>query len=378
MCPALAAGVLVLLCAPGVLRAQVDLTSGASEIDLSGRFQLQTATTSCSDVPFEANSPCTEQAPGIDAFVRRARLTVSVTVDDRIDGRIEPDFGDVSGVTLKNAWGRLTFGEGARLRIGQFKKPFDGFQLTSSSRLLAIERDLDVPGVPGLRAASLDELTTRSRISGYDIGVMLHGQPAQGFSYWIGGFNGEPGDFDGDRNTDKQLVARAQGRLTVGSLPLTVAAAGAITDLPFTRPDGSRGGEHFTNAELWAELGDFAGGPHLQAGLVLGENPLQDPAGDVPEPIPDAFASMVAWQVIGAHRWPVPGGGLVEAVEPSLRVTHADPNTDLDDDEVLGLTPGVNVHFGGRNKVQIGWDIVTFAGDFETVSSFKTQYQLYF
>lgn len=361
------------------LRAQVQVTSDATEIDLSGRLQLQTATSSCSDYPFEADSPCTEQAPGVDAFVRRARLTVSVTLSDYVDGRIEPDFGAVDGVELKSAWGRISFSDAARLQIGQFKKPFDGFQLTSSSRLLSIERDLDVPGVPGLRAASLDELTTRSRISGYDIGVMLSGRPADAFTYWIGGFNGEPEAFNGDRDTEKQLVARAQYELSVGDLPLALAAAGALTDLPYIRPDGSRDGEYYADVELWAELGDFSGGPHVQAGLVLGENPLQDPEGDFPEPIPEAFASMVSWQVIGAYRWAVEGTDLVEAVEPTFRITRADPNTDLDDDENWGFTPGFNLYLDGRNKLQLGWDFVTFADDaYGSVNSFKTQYQLYF
>lgn len=387
-------GALALLAgASGALRAQdttgLVITADAVEIDLSGRVQTQTATSSCSGFPFEAGSPCTGQAPAVDMFLRRARFTLGIEISELVDAEIQPDFSGVDQVELKDAWGRLNFSPSFRVMVGHFKRPFDGFQLTSSTRILTIERDLDVPGVPGPAAPSLDELTTRFRLSDRDVGVTAHGAPpGTGLRYWVGVFNGQGPEDDGDLNTDKQLVGRLQYTFRPGgSLPLSVAVAGASTDLPVRgqgdQPGVRASGERYTNLELWAELGEFAPGPHVQAGLMLGDNPLQTPAGDpivTDAPVADrAFASARAWQVIGAYRLAVPGSEILAAVEPVFRVTGAEPNTDVDDDEAWGVTPGVQIFFGGRNKLALNWDLVFFSDDrAESVNSFKAQFQVHF
>lgn len=377
----------------GTLQAQdttgLAITSDAMEIDLSGRVQTQVATSSCSDFPFEAGSPCSEQAPAVDMFLRRARFTLGIQISDLVDAEIQPDFSGVDQVDLKDAWGRLSFSPSLRVMMGHHKRPFDGFQLTSSTRILTIERDLDVPGVPGLAAPSLDELTTRFRLSDRDVGVTAHGAPpGTGLQYWVGVFNGQGPEDNGDLNTDKQLVGRVQYTFRPGgSLPVSLAVAGASTDLPVEGQEDQPGvrasGERYANLELWAELGAFAPGPHVQAGMILGDNPLQTPAGDPVSTDPVAgdreLASSRAWQVIGAYRLAVPGSEILAAVEPVFRVTAAEPNTDVDDDEAWGVTPGVQIFFGGRNKLALNWDLVFFSDDqAESVSSFKTQFQVHF
>ncbi|MFQ5746966.1 MAG: porin [Gemmatimonadota bacterium] len=362
-------------------RAQVRIKSKAEEITLTGRFQLQARTTSCSTFPVDPGSACAGQESGLDWFVRRARLTAEVKINDFIDGKIQPDFGEVDGVELKDAWGRLTFSPGAKLKIGHFKRPFDGFQMTSSTKILTIERDLDVPGVSGLTAASYDEFTTKFGLSDRDLGLMLSGETTDGrFEYWIGTFNGGDAKSNGDGNTEKQLIGRGQVALDAGGHPLALAAAVALTDAPFTRATGERDAEYYTNVELWAELGDFKGGPHVQAGFVLGDNPRQNPlGGPIDLDAGEDFASMYAWQGIGSYRIQLEGDGPVEAIEPLLRVTRAEPNTDLDDDEVWGFTPGVQIFFTGRNKLAFNWDFVTFADPTrDSENSFKAQYQFHF
>ena len=375
------------------LRAQdttgLVLTANAVEVDLSGRVQTQVTTSSCSDFPFASGSPCTEQVPAMDMFIRRARFSLGVEISDLVDAEIQPEFGAVDQVELKDAWGRLNFSPSFRVMVGHFKRPFDGFQLTSSTRILTIERDLDVPGVPGLAAPSLDELTTRFRVSDRDVGMTAHGAPpGTGLQYWVGIFNGRGPEDNGDLNTDKQFVGRLQYTFRPGgTLPLSLAAAAASTDLPVQGLDDQPGvrasGERYTNFELWAELGTFAPGPHVQAGLIFGDNPLQTPAGDPVSTDPVVgdreFASSRAWQVIGAYRISLADEELLEAVEPVLRVTGAEPNTDLDDDEAWGVTPGVQLFFGGRNKLALNWDLVVFADDrVESVNSFKAQFQIHF
>lgn len=373
----------------GAGRTGPTLDSEALGIEIGGRVQLQAVTGPCSDAPFDDGSPCAEQAPAADMLVRRARLSFDIDVSDLIDAKIQPGFAGLDQVELKDAWGRLDFDPAFRLKLGHFKRPFDGFQLTSSTQILTIERDLDVPGVPGLEAPSLDELTTRFRLSDRDVGVMAEGAPeGTGFGYRVGVFNGRGSTDERDVNSAKQVVGRARYTFEVGpSLPLTVAAAAASTDLPVTGPGDREGvrasARRHGNYELWAELGDFTPGPHVQAGVVLGDNPLQAEDGsDLPPeagPAGPPFADAAAWQVVGSYRLEVEGSDLLAAVEPVFRVTRADPNTGLDGDAVSGFTPGVQVFFGGRNKIALNLDVVDFEADGRgTAHSFKAQFQAHF
>lgn len=366
---------------PPAAAQQVRVASEGAEIAVGGRIQVQGRTSSCSGFPIEGASACREDVPGVDWFLNRARITLDIRVADWIEGRIEPDFGEVDEVTLKDAWGGVRLNPHAFLKIGQFKRPFDGFQLTSSTQILTIERDIDIPGVDPLRAASYDELTTRLALSDRDVGIQVDGEAADGrFRYWVGAFNGQGPEDNGDVNTEKQFVARGQLSTAAGTLPLDLAAAAAFTDVPFTRASGELDGEYFTAVELWGELGAFEPGPHLQAGLTLGENPLEDESGGDPAlEAGEDFASMLAWQVVGAWRFDVPGSFFVEAVEPLLRVTRADPNRDLEADAAWGFTPGVQVFFDGRNKLALNWDFASFeAEELRSENSFKAQYQLHF
>lgn len=373
----------------GPATAQVTFTSKAAEVSLSGRLQLQATTSTCSDYSTDNASPsstCGEDVPGVDMFIRRARFTLHAKFNDWIEGRIQPDFDQVDGVVLKDAFGRLNLNpeaenSHARITVGHFKRPFDGFQMTSSTQILTIERDVDIPGVSGSTALSLDELTTRNRLSDRDIGVMVDGSTADGrFEYWVGAFNGNGPSANEDLDTDKQFIGRAAVNLDVGSLPLQIAVAGALTDVPFTRPDESLGARRFGNVEVWGELGDFTDGAHVQAGLVFGENALQAESGGTPDLVADEpFANMYTWQAIGSYKIPLGGSYFFEAIEPVFRVTMADPNTDLEDDAVWGFTPGVQIFFAGRNKLALNWDIVSFADDsLDGENSFKAQYQFHF
>lgn len=378
----LALGVAAGALAAAPAAGQTEVTSSAAEIEIAGRLHTQARTSSCADFPAAGEaSACGEDVPAVDWFIRRARLTLTVRYNDWIEGRIQPEFGDLDAVELKDAWGRVRLHPHAAVKVGHFKRPFDGFQLTSSTRILTVERDIDIPGVPALRAASYDELTTRFRLSEWDVGVQVEGATAEDrFRYWVGAFNGRASQENGDLNTEKQFVARGQVTLDAGGLPLALAAAGALTDVPFTRPSGELGGEYFGALELWAELGSFEPGLHLQAGLVLSENPLQDRQGGPLElESGGRMADALAWQVIGAYRFGVTGRYFIEAVEPLFRITRTDPNRDLGEDAAWGLTPGVQIFFDGRNKLALNWDVASFGDpELRAEHSFKAQYQFHF
>ncbi len=375
---------------PGAVSAQVEFESDAVKIELSGRFQTQLAGSSCSDFSTgaPATTPCSEDVPALDLFIRRARLTLDVSFNDWISGRFQPDFAGVDEVELKDAWGLLNLEPGAehpraQIRIGHFKRPFDGFEMTSSTQILTIERDLDVPGVSGTTALSLDELTTRNNLSDRDVGVMVDGSSPDGrFHYWLAAFNGRGPADNEDLDTQKQLVGRAQYTTELADRPLALSAGAAVTDIAFTRADESIDARYFGAFELFAEWGSFraAEGPHVQAGVVFGKNGLEAEAGGAPDlEAGDPLAGMLTWQAIGAWKLDVGDGSFVESIEPLFRVTMADPNTDLDQDTVWGFTPGVQIFFGGRNKLALNWDFVAFGADgVDSENSFKAQYQFHF
>ena len=365
---------------PSPLSSQVLIDSRAMELEVSGRLQFQLQTSSCGDAAPAVTSACAAEAPGLDMFLRRARLAVEATIDERLTFKLEPDFSDIDEVSLKDAWGRYAFSPALAVKAGHFKRPFDGFHLTSSSHL-PFERAVVVPGVPGSALPSFSGLTKTAGLSDRDIGLTLEGAHAAGrFAWWFGIFNGDSDSGAQDTNTEKQFIGRAQVTLEAGGSPLGLAGAVAYSDAPFVGTSGDTEAEHYTNLELWAALGDWGrDGLLVHAGLVTGDNPRVN---DIGSPIDlaagEEFADLLTLQGVAAYRIPVSGGGSVEALTPLLRISYGDP-TDLADDEVLAFTPGVALFFHGRNRLAVTWDVASFAAeDVDPESSFTAQMQFHF
>ena len=65
----------------------------------------------------------------------------------------------------------------------------------------------------------------------------------------------------------------------------------------------------------------------------------------------------LTWQGIATYRFSRDDGARVRAVEPVARVSWGDPDRDTISDAGLLLTPGVMVHFQGRNKIAFNVDL---------------------
>jgi hypothetical protein len=363
----------------GNVSAQMKVFSDddGNEISISGQFQVQQRTSSCSSYPIEdGNSACEFDVATSELFLRRARLVFTGKVKGWIDFKFQPDFSKINTVTLLDAYARFNFSDAARLRVGNFKRAFDGFQLTSSSQILTIERDIDIPGIPALTAVSLDELTTGSRFADRDIGIQFEGG-VRGFKYWAAVMNGASDQANSDDN-GKQWIGRAQYTFDLGSLPLAIAVAGALSDQSYEQENGSLKTEYTGSGEVFAQLGGFSSGPIVQAGYIFGKNPNQNKAGDDRDPVlGEPFANQYGWQVIGAYKILLEKG--LEAIEPVLRVTGGDPNTDVENNGGWAITPGIELFFFGRTKLAVNWDFV-FPTDssLRSENSFKSQLQVYF
>lgn len=358
---------------------EVQFKTNALELTFNGRVQVQAGTSSCSEFPVPDDSACAEQVPASDLFLRRVRLTVSGKINDMIDFRIQPDYNKIDKVGLKDAWGRFTFSKAFRLKAGHFKRPFDEFVLISSTQTLTVERELAIRGLETVIAPSLTGFTTLFDLSDRDIGVELNGSTNNGlFTYWVGGFTGNSDLKFQDSNSSKQFVGRGQLQFDAGPKKLKFAAAAAATDAAYETVTEGLKSEYYYDYELYAEWGDFGNGPHAQLGFVFGDNPLRNKAnGDIDLEAGDDFASMTTWQTIVSWKFPVGHGDM--ALEPLLRVTFADGNTDFDDNEVWGFTPGLQIFFYKRNKLALNWDFANPTSDsLRGENSFKARVQFQF
>ncbi|MGD8494821.1 MAG: porin [Gemmatimonadales bacterium] len=375
--PSLATLLLAVAATPAF--AQVQISTKAVELEFSGRLQYQAETSSCTDATPAASSACSGEAPGVDMFLRRARVSLEATIDDRLSFKLEPDFSDVKEVSLKDAWGRYAFGPGVAVQAGHFKRPFDGFQLTSSS-WLPFERAVEIPGVSSRMLPSYSGLAKAGDMADRDIGVMLEGEQADGrFAWWLGVFRGGTDATENDTNTGKQFVGRVQVTVDAGDRSLKLAGAYARTDVPYTGVGGETVAEYSNNFELFAERGSYGqDGLLLQAGVILGDNPLTNQAGAAIDlAAGEEFASLLTWQGVAAYRVPVDADWL-EAIAPMLRVSYADP-TDLENDQVWGFTPGFTIYFYRRNRLTLNWDVASFGADgIDSANSFKAQMQFHF
>ncbi len=329
--------VLVAAAAPpsGTSAQGVVVDAGSLRLGVGGRLHSQVIHSSV------------ERASTVDFLVRRARLTFDLGVTDRLSGRIQPEFAG-GGLSLKDAWVRMAFAPSFRVTAGRFNRPFDGFQLASSTLLPVIERDGRIPGVElctGVgRICSLSRLTQALEYSERDVGVTADGRLGDRLRYFLAVTNG-PGAEARDDNDEKSF----SGRVEVGlGHALTLAANVSVHDY-LLAPDVDDESAHATAWGADAEWGGILDpGLHLIAGLVAGENWRADPRD------PDEF---LAVQLLLSYRLPREPAGLFEAWAPMARVSWADPSRTLRDDAGLLLTPGVMLYIRDRNAVGANLDV---------------------
>jgi hypothetical protein len=298
-----------------------------------------------------------------DFFLRRVRLRADVDVNDWISGRVQPDFAG-GGASLQDGYVAFAFSEGFNVQVGQFKRPFDLFDLSSSTDLSIIERDGRVEGVdncPGVggvcsHTGILEDLL----FAGRDQGVMVEGEAGQ-LSYAAMLSNGQ-GNNVADVNDGKSFSARV---MVAVNEDFRIGGKLGVHDYL----DPTTATQQAVAYGLDAEWGDWRNGFHAQLTVVAGDNWRRlDLAGD-----PVSFLTTHGW---ASYYHPLEGARVV-AVEPVLRVGFGDADRDVADDGGMTLTPGLMFYFGGRNKFGANFDLYRpQTGDSEY--SLKFQTYLYF
>lgn len=332
----------------------------AVSVELTGRGQFQFSTSSVEE------EVVGEEVVASQFEERRIRIGVNVAVGEWVSAKLEPDFAG-GRVRLADAYIGLELDPAAQLRVGKLKRPFSLIELASSTRVLPIERGVRIRGleeliaeqgpegavIPGEEYAILDELG----YAGRDIGAALDGDIGR-FGYEVGIFNGTGTD-TGDENDAKTYG----GRLTFSpsaSLPLTFG--GSALALDRVVDDAS---EHATAFEVDVEYGRYnTAGLHLMAEAVFGDGL--------------GAASMAGVQGIAA--WFIPlGSPRFEGLELVGRASWGDPSDQVEGDEGLLLTPGMNLYILGRNRLMLNWDVYLPAEQaIDGASALRAQANVYF
>ncbi|MGD2068712.1 MAG: porin [Gemmatimonadota bacterium] len=300
-----------------------------------------------------------------DVAFRRARIRVDIEISDFLDVRLNPDFA--GGETeLKDAWARLDFGDAFRLSMGQFKRAFSIFELSSSTDLPIVERDGRIEGLsacPGVGGAcSFSRLTEKLRFDGRDQGLRVDGAAWDGRFSWLATLTNGEGSNTGDVNDAKSI----SWRVTWQTGSVRVGAFGAVQDHEVPLEIGGTDTDWAEAGGVDVEVGTWRDGLHLIGAAVVGDNWLAGPGVD--------FTTV---QLLGSHYTSL-GGARIEGIEPLFRASWTDTGTASEDAGGLLLTPGVMLYFAGKNGVSFNMDTYTPRGAGDTEVSFKIQTYLYF
>jgi len=347
-------------------------------VKLSGRLQEQFYYFSNQDYSATVG-------PRSNVFTRRARIEARGQISENVSVYIQPSFeggrnlsgvattctstpvppgGGTptltcrttgrSGLRLRDAYIDVRFSPEGRkgalyLRAGQEKRPYSRYELISSTNLPSIERG----GGPGLLARASNDLFAAAGFLSHDVGASLRYEykldDARLVTVKFGAYNGQ-GESLNDVNDKKSFGARATlgitPKLEVGGSWFAhdgIVTVGGVPDSTFTN-------YAFDIDAQWGKPGD--------AGLFALAEYLHGNDASASKFTIQGLQGVAAYNI----RMKSPTSWLY-AVEPSLRVDIADPNTDADSDRVTTITGVFGVYMSSRAQFRVGYERQSFQGD---------------
>jgi hypothetical protein len=377
-----ATGVLLVTCG-GLAAAQTTYPS----IKVTGRVQQQFYL-------FDNDPYAAQLGAQSNFFVRRARFEARGQITKNVSFHIQPSFDGGrplnatttctstpvpdgggtptitcrttgrSGFRLRDAYVDVRLGpESGKtvvyLRGGQEKRPMSRWELTSSNNLPSIERGAG----QGLLPRASNDLFSGAGYLSHDVGASLRVEHKldddREATLQVGAYNGQ-GESLNDVNNRKSFGAR--GTLAVTS-KLDVGASffshdGIVTVAGV--PDSGFTNQAFDVDAQWGEPGEE--GLFALAEYLRGE---------------DASADRLTMQgvlaVAAYHIRMTSPTAWLYAVEPSLRVDLADPDTDLDDDRVTTLTAALGVYLSSRAWLRVAYERQSFQAEgAESISGIRS------
>ncbi len=250
-----------------------------------------------------------------------------------------------TGIRLRDAWVdvRLTRPEARTaftVRVGQEKRPFSRYELTSSNNLPSIERG----GGRGLLAVQSNDLFGSAQLLAHDVGAHLQLDHKLGgsrvLSVIAGAYNGR-GESLNDNNDAKSFGFRAtadvSGKLSVGGSYFShdniVGTDSALRNYGYGLDAqwGKPGDEGLF------VLGEWLQGKGIPASLAVDKPSIR------------GIQGLAAYHI----RLKSPTSWLY-AIEPSLRVDVADPNTDTADDGATLISAVLGFYVSSKAQFRVG------------------------
>lgn len=383
-----------------------ELSAQTPNIRVAGRIQTQFSTSSGDSS--SAYNPSAVVSSGFE--VRRLRIQADVRIGENVNMVLQPSF-EMGALRMRDAYLRVllwrTPTAGLGVTMGQEKKPFNRYELTSSNNLPSIERGLRLRGLTAPVVAQNNLLEENGYLA-HDLGAnadvyLLNGRVAAKAGVYQGA-----GESAQDVNNAKSFGVRVTGTvlqdaearpmLRVGAAVMSRdrAVTAAATGTTFA-PDSSRRTSAVGLEVEWGDfrpglhvIGDFATGDNLLAGsfCVNGTTPISCRVdtgrnlGSLRPNAPDsAFATFASMQVVAAYRWQFEdpsGNRLIKILEPALRVDYTDPNTGTGGNQAMLITPALNVYFGQTTVMRAGVDFYTYhdaAGASQSARAFRVSWQ---
>ena len=349
------------LALPAAARAQ-DSTSRPvfPQIRIGGRLHVQAYAVDNAD----AVAAGALNGPPSSFFIRRARIEASGRIAEHVSFVVQPSFENAAGrepnLRLRDAYIDVRLAPagaaaGVTLRVGQSKRPFSRWELTSSSALPTIERGAG-RGLVGLAPNNLFE---RNGFLSHDLGASVI-VAAPRATLQAGIYNGQGESFN-DVNAAKSYGVRA----TVSPLPrLSLGAAffshDAIVTLASGAPDSSFRNAAFGVDAEWGGAGDP--GLFVLAEYLAGRDESAD---EVPI---RGLTAVAAWhhRLGGDSPW-------LWAIEPALRFDAADPNADVGGDRATLAGAALGLYLSSKAQLRIGYERQAFEDDaIEAIHGIRT------
>jgi len=366
----------------------------APTIQVQGRIQVQYRTSSGDST---ANYNTTLVSNGFE--VRRLRIQTNVRFGDNMTLSIQPSF-EMGSLRMRDAFLRVGLAPRFGVTIGQEKSPFQRYELTSSNTLPSIERGVRILRLSGKEG--LNDLLSNNGYASHDLGAFVdYAATANRFTLKLGVANGSR-ESSTDVNNAKSFFGRATAVVLTNTDDQPVLQIGgsfgardrAICSAP---PTGSACTAYFADSSktttafgLDLEYGGFRPGLHVIADFATGDNvPIANRTatgrntGNVRTSNDSVTRTFRGVSLIGAYRIMTAGADtrVVKMIEPALRVDALDPNTDVDGDGGLLISPVLNVYFGNTVVLRAGLDLYKYkdaAGASQSAREVRVSWQANF
>ncbi len=391
-----------------VLPGLFALAAGSAEaqvptIRVAGRLQAQYRFAGGDSVPGGA---FTSAAVSSGFEIRRLRIQADVRFGDNMTMVIQPSF-EMGALRMRDAYLRVGFTPQLGLTVGQEKSPFQRYELNSSNNLLSIERGVRILGLTGREG--LNDILVNNGYTSHDLGAFVDYVATDNrFTVKLGMSNGSR-ESTPDVNDAKSFFGRATGTVlsNADNQPvLQIGASFAVRDRAVCAtncpaPPGTTtaanttwyadSSKRTTAFGLDLEWGGFRPGLHVIADFATGDNVPSARRinagsfnrGNVRNTADSNVVTFRALHLVGAYRIVTAGSDarIIKLIEPALRVDATDPNTDVNGDGGVLITPVLNVYFGATVVLRAGLDVYRYkdaGGANRDAHEFKISWQANF